>query len=941
MPSIVIAAALAGAAAGVGFTVAAGFTFAFSWSAFATSLLLGAAAQAFTKKPAQNSLQSKGQLVTVRQPISYWQVVVGKTAAQGVLTFRYVSADRQQWHMVLTFACHEIEAFDGIYFNDELITLDGSGNATGKYAGYVRIKQSLGVAGEGQPFPDLVAESGGVWSNDHLQDGHAKLYVRLTANPNLFPTGVPSAVWVVARGAKLYDPRTATTVYSNNPGLAVANILTSSDYGFGAVFADEIDSDDLEASANTCDEAVSLAAGGTESRYTANGTFLASETPKDVIVRLNAAMAGKLVYVGDKFHVLAGGYTAPTVTLDEDDFAGPVTLQAHLDDRDNANSVRGTFNDPNSSWQPTDFPALQSATYIAEDNGEVQWQDLDFTAFVTSVTQAQRLAKIMLLSIRQGSTLSAAFKMPAYGVMPGKTVAVNLAKYGLVGKVYEVVECGLNVVADQEGARLQVPLALRETAAAIFDWTTDEEAQQDFAPNTTLPDASSGLTIENLSASSGTADLLVNGDGTVVPRVRLRWTEPTNAFLKYYEVQYARTDTTPRNWADAPRITAPASEGFVAPVKDGVEYDLQIRAVTSGTFQGDWAQVLAHTVIGKTEKPTTLTSFTIEGKRLAWGEVSDADLDGYRIRYQPGLLRSWGDAIPMHQGLLTESPWDMKTIPVGLVTLMIRGVDTSGNESADSAYIITDFGDPEIANVMTETDRQADGWPGTLSSGTVDGSNNLVADSTTLMWNASSSANWWSGDDSTLLWSTSAYTQMIYTDQVSMFGALDGSMLTLTATIQGDPWQVEYRESGGGTMWSAGSGTLMWSAASSDAMWGSQDWRAWPGQIQVSKSDYEFRVTTGQGTTQGEVSQFVLTLDAPDLEELLNDISISAAGTRLSPTKNFTSIGNVQLTLQADGGTAVKAQTEDKSVALGPLVKCYDASNVATTGLVDARIRGY
>jgi hypothetical protein len=89
------------------------------------------------------------------------------------------------------------------------------------------------------------------------------------------------------------------------------------------------------------------------------------------------------------------------------------------------------------------------------------------------------------------------------------------------------------------------------------------------------------------------------------------------------------------------------------------------------------------------------------------------------------------------------------------------------------------------------------------------------------------------------------------------------------------------------------------------------------------------------------ISTMTVSIDAPFVEESLNDVVISDAGTRLAPTKTYRAIDNVQITVQADGNGAVGARIEDKDATLGPLIKTINDAGTAVTGLVDARIRGY
>jgi YVTN family beta-propeller protein len=530
MPGFIIGAIIAGSVAG---SVAAG-ALAFSWMAFGASLLLGAVSKAMTKKPsASGSTISSGQsgrLVTVRQSIAAWQIIYGQAKVGGVITFFEASSDNQYVHLVVTLAGHECEEIGDIYFNDELVPLDGSGNATGKYAGYARVKKHTGNAADtSQPFADLQTESDGKWTSAHLQRGRAKMYVRLTANPDLYPTGIPNFAAVVKGVKAVTDPRDSSTGWSDNPVLCLEHYLYDTTYGVGATFPTEFETTTIAAEASICDELVTLAGSPTttEKRYRLNGAFLTSEKPKAVIEIMLAAMAGKAINIGGLWYIYAGAYSTPTVTLTDAHLAGAISVQSHVSRRESCNAVKGVFTDPDNAWQATDFPGIASDTYMADDGGERVWKDIDLSGFVTSGTQAQRLAKIELLKIRQGLSVTGTFKLSAYGCVTGRTVALTIARYGWSAKAFEVVNTRFTYGSN---GTLNVELSLRETAAAVYDWSTSEEQTVDIAPNSNLPDPSA---VGTPSALTFTADdYLVRGEGD------LTWTAPSDALVMEYVVEY-------------------------------------------------------------------------------------------------------------------------------------------------------------------------------------------------------------------------------------------------------------------------------------------------------------------------------------------------------------------------------------------------------------------
>jgi hypothetical protein len=114
----------------------------------------------------------------------------------------------------------------------------------------------------------------------------------------------------------------------------------------------------------------------------------------------------------------------------------------------------------------------------------------------------------------------------------------------------------------------------------------------------------------------------------------------------------------------------------------------------------------------------------------------------------------------------------------------------------------------------------------------------------------------------------------------------------------------------------------------------------WPGSITTEAGEYQIRVKTAFGRTRGRIDALAVSWDVPDITEYLDDVSILTAGTRLPITKAFHTIRAVNLTLQDDGGTARTARVLDKTIT-GPLIKCFDGSNAATGGRVDAIIQGF
>lgn len=695
MPAVAIAVASAGLAAGTVYAVgipALGIAAGSMTAALvvgAGSLVLSAASGAFSKPkmPDMGGLNdfaamSRDRTVSVRQPITPWRVIYGQVRVGGVYTFLHTTDNNRYLHIVLTMAGHEVEEIGDIYFNDEIVPLDGSGNATGKYAGKVRIKKATGATTQAA-YTDLVSEASDKWTANHRQRGKASVYVRLEFDQDLFPNGVPN-VTAVIKGRKVYDPRTGLTAWSANPALCLNDYLTDSTIGLGAVYASEIDATTLTAAANACDENVTLAAGGTEDRYTVNGEFSTGDKPQRVIENLLSAMAGQAVFTGGKWYIHAGVYTSPTITLSEADARAPLRITTRVSRRENFNAVKGVCVSPDNNWQPSDFPPITNATYLSEDNSERVWRDIELP-FTTSMATAQRLAKIQLEKARQQITVSLPCKLTAYRVKAGDTVSLTNTRMGWSAKAFDVIESRLTIDTADGAPALGVDLILRETASTVYDWSSSEETIVDAAPDTDLPDP---FTVQPPGALTVTEELYVtrSGDG-VKTKANLSWLASIDAFAARYEVQYKLTSAT--DYTVAGETAALAFEVF--DLTPG-SYTFRVRAINQLAVRSSYSTT-AQNISGLLAAPTAPQNMTISSVSslaiLRWDRSPDVDVRiGGKIefRHSPGSTL-WAESTSIGEAVAGSET--VAVLPLKAGNYLARAVDSSGVYSAATSSVNT------------------------------------------------------------------------------------------------------------------------------------------------------------------------------------------------------------------------------------------------------------
>jgi len=205
------------------------------FTSFLVRSAIGIALYALSPKPEQPG-SNRGYSVNSRGSALDHQIIYGKAKVGAAIVFDGTTGTNNKFlHRVLAFAGHEIESFDEIYINDAKVTnLESDGNVkeielpdgtlSDRYDGFIRINKHLG-ADDQLADSDLVSEVAD-WTSAHRLRGIAYLYCRLKFNSDKFPNGVPT-VTATIKGKKLYDPRTDTTAWSDNPALCLRDYLTA------------------------------------------------------------------------------------------------------------------------------------------------------------------------------------------------------------------------------------------------------------------------------------------------------------------------------------------------------------------------------------------------------------------------------------------------------------------------------------------------------------------------------------------------------------------------------------------------------------------------------------------------------------------------------------------------------------------------------------------
>ncbi|WP_295986479.1 phage tail protein [uncultured Variovorax sp.] len=813
-----------------------------------------------------------------------------------------------------------------------------------QYSGFnsfVRIIKHLGSPDQAADA-ELQQMQPGVWTADHRARGVAYLVCHFAYNDGALPSGIPT-VTAVLRGARVLDTRTGPTQFSENPALLMRHVMVHPQFGKRVTGLTPAEDTRIIAAANACDDTIDYIPGTVVRLYRAAIVIPFGTPARDALDDLAQAMGGEWAYAAGEFFVRAGVYQLPVMSLTERDLAtvqrsadgsvsqNPNALNPHRPRNEKFNTVAIRIWDQAANYIQTTISPFRADALVADDGAELS-QEVTMPA-VFYAPQAYHIAGIMLRDSRDPMTVTLSFKMRAYPLEIFDGVLLTLPRYGFSNKEFRILS--RTFVPDG-----RVVLMLKETTAAIFTWGAGF-LPGGLAPNSELPKPWDIKPPKILSVSSGEDELIVQNDGTISNGVRVSWTPILDAsILSGGAVELEYRVLPDGDWI---RVTAP---GDATEVKFSGVADLAMILIRARTKNGitvsDWGTQVMHQVIGKTEPPPNVENLSVAGSVLSWSLPRRVpDLAGFVFRFHYTQNQDWNSAAPLHQGLVTESPWEPEMRPAGLVTIMVKAQDTSGNQSFLPGVVVLNLGDPPIANVVEEWDYDAMGWPYVAgeSSGWAFVSGDPTANPLDSFYGSDNQAFY--GGDTAPFYKAESYAEMVYvTPPLPISSALAGSKMTVVADVQGIDLRIEYRLAGPGAFYGPDEDSFY--GADSEPFYGpAGDWMAWPGQIVVANDVYQFRVTLGAGATRGILQGLVVTVDAPDIEENINDLAVAAAGTVIPFSEPFSVIKNIQATLQVNGSGAVTLRI-DKTNPMAPVIRAYNAAGTAVSGAtVDITLKGY
>ena len=693
----------------VGITVAST-----SFAAMAVGYIATTAITSIIMKALMPSASNSGRGYTVNTQGSAQdhQIIYGEVKVGGPIVYdEATGADNKFFHRIIAVAGHEVDSFVEIYANDEVLTINGSGDVTSpaKYSGKMRILTEVGTAGQ-LANASLLSESAH-WSNSCTLSGIAYIYARFEYSQDAYPNGIPT-ITAVVRGKKVYDPRTTTTAWSSNPALCLRDYLTS-DYGLAEDDA-KIDDAAIISAANICDQTVTNNASAsvpTSTRYTCNGSFTTAVTPYDNLSNLMSSMGGKIWYGQGKWRLKPAYWTAPVMDLTNDDFRSGIGVSTRHSRRDNFNTLAGTFRGSESDWQVTDYPSVTNADFLAADKYQESVADVPLTYTAFSL-EASRLGLISLEANRQQLTVSASFGLRTLELEIGDNVRITNTRFGWTNKEFEVQSWSFGLT---DGLDLQVDMVLRETAETVYDQTYNGVMYE--KDNTTLPSA---FDVPLVGMTLSTA--LRSTNQTVVAVLDVQLTA-TSVFIDKYEVEYKLSTAT-----DYISLGSGSGLNYELIYTSDATFDVRARAVNTFGVRGEYTTTLNYGARPFAAPPADVTELSANINQttavLSWSPVPDLDLSHYEVRFTREAVPVWSNSVLLIDKV--ARPATSITVAAQTGTYLIKAVDKLDNKSVGAVGTTVAITSADTIGLnLIQTITENPNFAGTKTNTTVIDSNSL------------------------------------------------------------------------------------------------------------------------------------------------------------------------------------------------------------------------
>jgi|GEM_PF-3469542 len=544
------------------------------------------------------------------------ELALGRFVTSGSFVAAFTNGQQRKYmQRVYAIADHKINKLDKVWINGyqvrnsalthgvrTLVYLEGNSEQ--------RCWITFHQGGHGQTADAYLQAAASEWTADHRLRGVAYVVIE-----HLWDSDLPESFdyRFSGEGALLYDRRKDSTAggsgshrwsnpttweYSTNAMVAADHyrsgirVTFDSDvmwFGVGEA-VDAVPYAEFKALADLCDQNVALKGGGTQKRYEVNGILSAAESHDKNLQRLADQMAARAIDQGGRISFRPPIVRTPVITLTDDDMVRDSESRADpgggLDDM--LNGIEGRFINPANDYKKDDYPRVQIAAYIGDDNGEITDTlnlDLEINA-----ERCQRIAKLKIEDSRRIFYLEETYKTAARVIEPGEWYVRKSVIRGFPS--------GKTFVAEEVERFIDGSIRVRGSEVYPDELVWDETTAVDLSVPPAFPSTNRDA-LANPDVTITPGQVGDSGDVTW-PGLKLEFDYGTDPVPSETQIEVARDDGTgqPDYSYEVQAETVPAGAAYVwlsSILQPGVNYVIRVRSVYDGRHSewSDWVQFTA------------------------------------------------------------------------------------------------------------------------------------------------------------------------------------------------------------------------------------------------------------------------------------------------------------------------------------------------------------
>lgn len=506
-----------------------------------------------------------------------------------------------------------------------------------------------------------------------------------------------------------------------------------------------------------------------------------------------------------------------------------------------------------------------------------------------------------LLAITDASTVTDTFTLSTPLAVASAPEIGNLVSVGTLAA--DSRRCIVNRI-EPLGPELNARLLLVDEAPEIHD-----------APFSDIPDYDPGITPPpSLTALVAPAIENIRSDESVMP-----WVPATGAYAPVmvitlrlsivrsylrirYVVVYYRVADSGQQWTSKyfnPEGDSVTVEGVIARKIYELKlcYIYEPTVAGGGLRRGPFLGPLRHLVVGATTPPPTPSPIFVDGDWLRWNDDDVAiDHAGWKMRWSATTNTPWDYALSTHGGLLIKPRIHREDLPHTAVEVLLKAVDRSNLLSLEEQrYNLREI-DDDIRYVLDTVDFKENGFPGTITGGSIDEETGYLIADTTTAYLPDPSVPYLPDPDEPYL--EAEYAQVTYLASYAIPpNARTSDRIVSEISVTGN-WTQEVRWQGDavlylevGDQWLSNDAEAQMLADDASAPFfgnlgeTNRPWIPWLGKVVVVVGEtLLIRLTSQGGLTQAQINAFTLTMDARErtVRQTVNFVA-GDTGTKVIP----------------------------------------------------------